>query len=348
MILNQKIVSLIIILVLILTFSLSLTVEANNLREYHFKNSEKNTNLPSDDFYFVHITDTHVMHRFLDKGDNQHRFKTVIEHIKSFAKKPAFIVVTGDLVEWGGGIFGTLNYKAFVEYMYKRDGQLYLDKNFSIPVYTTPGNHDYRWFSTLVNYHRIVDVNHVFDNDRYVIIHENLSLFFMDSGHDYLLNPREWVRPDGLHVKGSGLHHDDIEWLKESLKSCESIHKIILMHHPVIDGRDKHGTMLDVIARNRLEFIDLCKQFEIDIVLTGHNHRSSVYDSSETYYRGNINCSCYPTLYVQTDDCKDDCAYRNITIFRKNILLNQCEKVPYNPNTHGFFSTYNYYSIKSQ
>jgi 3',5'-cyclic AMP phosphodiesterase CpdA len=277
----------------------------------------------SDDFYFVHITDTHVMHKIFDRNEIfKNRLESVLNKVRSFDNEPAFVVISGDLVEWGGfGLTGALNCISFVNCFYKREEQLYLDSDCTVPVYTTPGNHDYRWGTKLSNYHRFIDPNHVEDKDRYVIDYENLSLFFLDSGHDYLLNPFEWVRSDGLHVKGSGLCDDSIIWLNSSLNSCESIHKIVLMHNPAISERDGFGKMLDVLARNREEFIELCEYHDVDVVLTGHTHRGTVFDGGENMYNGLLNCSMFSTLYVNTNDCKTDCAYRNITILGNDIWL---------------------------
>ena len=56
-----------------------------------------------DDFYFIQLTDTHIMHKLFDPLEKtKERFVTVLENILSLDKKPAFIVITGDLVEWGG------------------------------------------------------------------------------------------------------------------------------------------------------------------------------------------------------------------------------------------------------
>ncbi|MCK4902196.1 MAG: hypothetical protein KAS76_02480, partial [Thermoplasmatales archaeon] len=51
----------------------------------------------SDDFYFVHLTDTHIRHKIFDRNeDTSSRLKTVVETVVSFENKPAFIVITGD------------------------------------------------------------------------------------------------------------------------------------------------------------------------------------------------------------------------------------------------------------
>jgi predicted MPP superfamily phosphohydrolase len=57
----------------------------------------------NDDFYFVQITDTHVMHKMFNRNEiSKNRFRSVLTHICSFDNKPAFIVITGDLTNWGG------------------------------------------------------------------------------------------------------------------------------------------------------------------------------------------------------------------------------------------------------
>jgi len=329
---KKKIFTIIVSLSMFITFFTVLTTGTNLMSAKTVE--ESNFNICSDDFYFIQITDPHVMHKLFDKGENQYKFKTVIEHVNSFAKKPAFIVITGDLVEWGSGVFGTLNFKAFLECLYEKDGQLYADEDYSIPVYTIPGNHDYRWFNTLVNYHRLVDQNHVLDDDKYVITHENLTLFFMDAGHDYILKPRDWI-----HVMGSGLTYwFDILWLEDELSSCNSPHKIVLMHYPAINWGK-----YDTFVRNKDIFIQLCEGYNVDIVLTGHTHAHRVFDKEKNFYPNSalpLNCSLYSTLYVQTAATKggifesslisenedEGYYYRNVTISGNDIWLNPCEQ----------------------
>jgi len=273
----------------------------------------------NDDFYFVHLTDTHVMHRLFDRDESTKKiFISAIETATSFDEKPAFIVITGDLVEWGGGgISGALNCRAFVNCLYENDNQLYADANYSIPVYTTPGNHDYVLNRNLKNYHKYIDKNHMEDNDRYIITYDDVSLFFMDSGPNYYSNPFilfDW--------HGEGLYNCDIEWLDEELSNCESTHKIILMHHPAVGEED------DLFIRNRKAFVELCEDYEVELVLAGHTHKSRVYDYDvNEYTEPPLSCNQYPTLYVQSDDCKQGCHYRNISIIGNDIWLEGSEEV---------------------
>ena len=265
----------------------------------------------SDDFYFVQLTDTHIRHKIFDPNEiTTNRLKTVVETVISYENKPAFIVITGDLTEWAAGITGAFNAVAFTNCFYEQDDQLYADENLTIPVYTTPGNHDYVLHRNLRNYHRFIDRKHVEDEDRYVVIYEDVSLFFMDSGPNYYSDPLvlfEWY--------GEGLYNCDIEWLEEELIKCESTHKIILMHHPAVS---KGGFFI----RNREEFIDLCETYEVDVVLAGHTHTSIIYDYNLVEYDDYpINTSLYSTLYVQSDDCKQGIHYRNISIQGNDIWI---------------------------
>ncbi len=274
----------------------------------------------NDDFYFVHLTDTHIKHKLYDITEKtKARLSTVIDHIISFEKKPAFIVITGDLTEWGGsGVTGALNCMAFADCFYEMDGQLYADEELSIPVYTTPGNHDYCFNRNLKNYHKYIDKNHIDENDRYIVTHENVSLFFMDSGPNYYLNPFTWI-----DICGEGFYNCDIEWLEDSFKNT-SQKKIVLMHHPAVNKRNKWGFIGGVLIRNRENFIDLCDEYDAELVLAGHTHHAVVYDSNQNLYNDlPLNSSMYPTLHVQSDDCKGSIHYRNISIIGDDIWVEE-------------------------
>lgn len=279
-----------------------------------------------DDFYFVHITDTHVMHKLFDYNEiSKKRFKAVLDRVCSFENKPAFIVITGDLTEWGGGgVSGALNCQAFASCLYKKEGQFYADASYSIPIYTTPGNHEYNYNRNLSNYLRFIE-----NDDRYVVNYSDISLFFMNSGPNHYAQPGKWFK----HIDGDGLYDCDISWFEDALSKCNSSHKIVLMHHPAVNFRDDNGRMYDVVARNRKRFVNLCEEYNVDLVLTGHTHESKVFDSYENFYYDNtsLNCSLYPTLYVQTDDCKGGIHYRNVSAIDDDIWLESCIEINFKP-----------------
>jgi predicted MPP superfamily phosphohydrolase len=207
-----------------------------------------------------------------------------------------------------------LNCRAFISCLYEKDGQFYADEHFSIPIYTTPGNHDYYYNRNLMNYYRYIE-----NDDRYIVNYSNVSLFFMNSGPSYYREVYDWFG----NIDGEGLCNCDIKWLGDALDNSSSIHNIVLMHHPAINIRNNNSEMHDVIAHNREAFIDLCEEHNVDLVLAGHTHNSIVFDSNEYSYifNNSLNCSLYSTLYVQTDDCKQGVHYRNVSIIGNDIWL---------------------------
>ena len=272
-----------------------------------------------DDFSFIQLTDTHVRHKITDRHEiTTKRLTTVLDEIKSFENPPAFIAITGDLCEWAGNDpIGALNSKAFVNCFFIKDDQLYADSEFSIPVYTTPGNHDYVISRNLNNYHKYIDTRHIEENDRYVVTYGDVSLFFMDSGPNYYSNIFilfEW--------HGVGLYDCDIEWLEEELSLCESTYKIVLMHHPAVGEED------DLFIHNREEFVNICENYDVELVLTGHTHKDRVYDSDgNAYTELPLNCNDYSTLYVQTDDCREGIHYRNVSVTSESVILENTQEL---------------------
>jgi len=315
------------IILVLLLFS---TVSVARIYQVELIKETANKKNSYDDFYFVQLTDTHTKHKIFDRyGATTKRLTTVLDKIKSFENPPAFVVITGDLVEWSGGDpTGALNCQTFVSLFHEDNNRLYLDSDLTIPVYTTPGNHDYTFTRNLDNYHKFIDKSHIAEEDRYILTHEDVSLFFMDSGPNYVDNPSDW-----LEIMGDGLYEDDINWLTEELSNCESSHKIILMHHPAVSDRNEQGEMKDVIARNRLEFIELCETNDVELVLVGHTHSARVYDCDENKYNNlPLNCSDYSTFYVQSDDCKQGVHYRNISIIDNNVWLERSVEIKINVN----------------
>lgn len=316
----------ILIIVLLVSTILVCNNEALNSKGNSIKvdsRIELQQNTTSDDFYFVHITDTHIMHKFFDRNEiSKKKLKSVLDRVCSFENKPAFVVITGDLTEWGGNkISGALNCQVFASCLYKKDGQFYADVNYSIPIYTTPGNHDYCFNRNLYNY-----LKYIKNEENYIINYKDISLFFINSGPNYYAEPDDW-----LDLYGNGLCNCTIEWLNNSLNNCSSRHKIILMHHPAINKRNNQGEMTDVIAYNREKFIELCESYNVDIVLTGHTHDAIVFNSDEKILDElPINCSQFNTLFVQSDDCKQGVHYRNVTISGNDIWLEKSEKLNVN------------------
>jgi predicted MPP superfamily phosphohydrolase len=116
-----------------------LIVTAPGLEVDHVKNAVKIEEIPEDDWYFIHITDTHLPTHLFSHDSNYYNdmtemedFLTVIEDINLL--NPKFVLFTGDIVNEG----------ELEEYL---DARYYsIAKNMlgllEAPVYLVSGNHD--------------------------------------------------------------------------------------------------------------------------------------------------------------------------------------------------------------
>ena len=265
-------------------------------------------------FSFVHITDPHILCQSNNSNNSRkNELKSVLDYVISFEPKPSFIVLTGDLVAVGSGLAGALNYKEFLSCFYEKNNQIFASSDYTIPVYTCPGNHDYRYKKTIDNYHKYIS-----NKDKYVLIYGNLCLIFLDSGYDVTLDPMPL---------GSGLSDSDILWLEEKLTQYSNYDKIILLHHPIFNWGNN-----GVISQNRLKFVELCDTFNVEFVLSGHTHSDEIMNKNKNYgFVCPINCDEYDTLYVQTESTFQYLGYRNISIKNGEIWIEHGRRAPEKP-----------------
>ena len=261
-------------------------------RDYNTRDS-----LEYNNFYFVHITDTHV-NIFGYPSNAQKYLKKVIGKLESSSNKPEFVVLTGDLVEFGGsGYFGAKNYREFLECVGGKKNNLYFDGGRRI--YTTPGNHDYRPQNSLSNYYKYIS-----SFDRYLIIYRNVVILCLTSGKDVIKEGK---------LMASGLSSSDIYWIETNLKNFPDKIKIIAMHHPISS-----------LTRNKNKLISLCKQYNVEAVICGHTHRSRVRDIYGRGYSTPVDCYKVPTLIVETDACFHHGAYRPMEVSGNHLIIKNC------------------------
>ena len=287
-------------------------------------------------YYFVHMTDTHI-----GATGAVGRLSDTLDHIRNFNPGPAFIVISGDLldesaVQVGGDCYCWGDYfDEFINCFYKTvssegRSKLYLDSAKTIPVYICPGNHDYRWCGGLSCYFSHFD--YPMNNDCYEKYYEDTQIVSVNSGED-LWYPWDWVPPwdreNALEMpEGTGLYQSTIDYLTNILDN--NYLKIIFMHHPVINYYDCWD---DGCIKNRKDaFLTLCEDNYIGLVLCGHTHDFDVYEYSvgnerkitsdydgdsngHRFYLTNGSESSYTrTLNVQTPAIKTSTCYRNISV----------------------------------
>ena len=254
-------------------------------------------------FYFVHITDTHY-----GKNGARVAVKRLIDEILTWDPKPAFVIVTGDILDlgWCSPPVPPVCPTPFFEQesndysVFEGDFQRLVDNG--IPYFVCPGNHDYyswpfiTWDLNLSKYDDHFPIS--FESE---IIQNSLHIISINSGGDELSESP--FRPP----KGNGL--SDLDWMEEILDALDGdpdnncdvspLKKVIMMHHPTINylSGATHGDLClcwapyynvlpcdswdaGVPLYNREQFKQLCNQYEVDVVCSGHIHKSRTYDAT--------------------------------------------------------------------
>ena len=283
----------------------------------------------TEPFTFVQITDVHI--GGVNAGEVEEsitKFKDTLETIRTLNPKPAFMVITGDDVEWNdesffGAFISTLNSYILQE---KSDGH-------DISVYFVPGNHDRRknlagGDDNLENYHKYIKtpgqcITYLIPPDNYTFEFEYGGYLFicLDSGSDFsgidmiMSGGNTPIPVPDLSPEGSGLSDVQLTALE---KLNRDIPKIIFMHHPAINDREDitwednppaPGGNDACISQNRTRFIDYCKDNNVQLVLSGHTHADKFFDAD-----GNVNVNNRP-LFIQTRSATKDTDVWGTTIY---------------------------------
>lgn len=125
----------------------------------------------------------------------------------------------------------------------------------SVPLLNATGNHDYlkgliyrleRRFSLVHSYYldSMEGVNQVF-----TLRYKDVQLFVLDSNREffYLFTQRAW--------------------LKRQLEKSTAKWKVVVLHHPLYSIRGKNNNLIQ-----RWMFDDLIREYDVDLVLQGHEH----------------------------------------------------------------------------
>lgn len=280
-------------------------------------------------FNFIHITDMHVSDAasYVNGNDlNGELARCYLEEFSLMNPRPAFIIASGDISNIGENSSGGM-YSALTQHLFPAagpnpgPGAFFIDSALTIPIYFTPGNHEYYSTltppvssSTLSNYTQ----NLAPDSD-YVVSTSTAVVFLMRSGKD-AARPI-WEDPNVLELEGSGLSGDQISWLRERMAEASGKRKIIAMHHPAVnvagtnwDGTPHTGTIWDAsdgsILNNRGTFMDICDSNQVDIVLGGHVHMNVVASRDGNVVTENWSGG---TRYIQTSAALNR-SYRIISV----------------------------------
>ncbi len=209
---------------------------------------------PKEDFYFVHLTDTHIPER---GGSTLPFLEEIIQEINII--NPEFVLISGDYVN--------RSYRDQMEI-----GQLMLER-FQVPVFLTSGNHDIGdgmkpwWDFFGWNYLNTSDTTHWSGGP----VTQDYSF---DYGNLHLVAPMTWVNYINFQYWTYGYHSmipSQIDWLHQDLSSLEGNPFVVMFYHYDFGWYDDQPQMPQFF-----------NQYGVDLALWGHTHHEAEYQDGPT------------------------------------------------------------------
>lgn len=236
---------------------------------------------PGDAFaageYFIHMTDPHV--NVASAADWQKK----VDAILALSPAPDLVICSGDLVDFGADPVGLLNYDALrAPLTNPSPGVFFLDAAQTIPIFFSPGNHDYRIFAQLpgdlTNYKAKIHPTTYYHQ----IVGGTYAIFSLNSGKDVYVTPPHTL-PEGSGLFDTAPDDDltqlelDLDALDEDMGGTDTsgYKKIIFMHHPHTYPKDESCSIDGAFVNFQNEFIRICEDYDVDWVLFGHLHPGS-------------------------------------------------------------------------
>lgn len=291
-------------------------------------------------FNFIHITDLHVgdgsPEGLIGNCDvNGTKFNCCIRKYKIMHPKPEFIIASGDISNVGNlppdGMYSAITRHIYPQPLkYPQPGEYYIDMAQTIPIYFTPGNHEYYAgivppiFLSEPTYYE----EHISPDRDYVLYIGNAVILMVRAGY----NLPFWEGVNPFTAKANGLTDEQCQWMRYQLSAAGNKRKIIVMHQPVQESSGIHladsasNPLPDdngSFENNRTTFRNICDSFHVDVVLFGHTHDNVVLNRRgyivDENWRGGVR-------YVQTASELDG-SYRVITVRNDFITVGNPARV---------------------
>jgi len=168
--------------------------------------------------------------------------------------KPAFVVVTGDLVNKAGDAAQIAEYHRIAAKLHK-----------SIPLYNVAGNHDVENEPTPAS---VAAYRKSFGADHYTFRSGSLAGVVLNSSV---------IHSPG---KAADLPQAQLTWLMvelTSLKQSGARHVVIFQHHPwFLKTDDEPDEYFNIPLARRSSYLDLFKQAGVSALISGHYHRNAI------------------------------------------------------------------------
>lgn len=156
-----------------------------------------------------------------------------------------------------------------------------------IPIYIIIGNHEQEYISEYLRWFKYLKYTFEYGNDFYFIAVDTGILF-------------------------NKLTDQDIQWIRNELDSHKTVENIMLMFH----GPPFNLGLNDNFVINRVEFLNLCEEYDVTACWFGHGHRDMVVNVNEEIV--DLNQPITQPLYVETDSSG---SYRLVS-FENNKMIN--------------------------
>jgi 3',5'-cyclic AMP phosphodiesterase CpdA len=204
-------------------------------------------------FFFIQLTDTQLG-MFTDNADfaqDAANFEFAVTAVNRL--KPAFVVVTGDLVNKAGD---PEQIAAYQRILAKIDPK--------IPVYSLSGNHDVENVPTPET---IAAYTKIFGPDRYTFRHGGLVGIVLNS--TLIHSPQ----------KAPELLEEQDRWLRTELQRAKdggAQHIVIFQHHPwFLKSVDEPDQYFNIPLARRAKLLALFREFGVRYLFCGHYHRNA-------------------------------------------------------------------------
>lgn len=189
-------------------------------------------------FRFVDCSDPHF-----GAGDNAKTDTALLGEIDHLDPKPAFVICTGDIADYGTAP----EYEKFAAAF----------KTLSMPFYIAPGNHDVRWNPLGKEGFTLGTHQKMFRSWDYQHVH------FVTLDSTVLLE--HWG-----HIS-----QEQLDWLKNDLEQVGKTKPVVIgFHHPI--GRDS------VMVDNEQQLMQLVEPYNVVLWLQGHGHANLLWDVNGT------------------------------------------------------------------
>jgi len=168
--------------------------------------------------------------------------------------KPAFVVITGDLVNKPGDAAQIAEFRRIVA---KVDA--------SIPVYNIAGNHDIENVPTSAT---VAAYTNIFGPDRYTFQHKGFVGLVLNSS--VIHSPQQTTNQLA----------EQTAWLRTELERARkdgAKHIVVFQHHPwFLRSADEPDQYFNIPSERRAAHLSLFREFGVKYLFSGHYHRNAV------------------------------------------------------------------------